>query len=73
MKPCTWFDNEFTGRRWTYGLNYRPLAQYNVPEGWIIFSNRADNRFAFGTVQYPFRLPDSDVSSFELTPTERNA
>jgi len=62
------FDDEYTGERFTYGLSYRPLAQYNVPDGWIIQSDRRNVRFAFGTVDYPRPLTDQELDRFDLTP-----
>jgi hypothetical protein len=67
------FDDEYTGERWTYGLSYRPLAQYNVPDGWIIYSARPNIRYAYGTVQYARRLTEQEIDRFDLTPIERNA
>jgi len=60
------FDDEWTGERFTYGLQFRPLGISQVPDGWIIQSNRADPRFKFGTVQYPRRLTEREVANFQL-------
>lgn len=52
------FDDTYTGPRWIYGLTYRPLSGRNIPDGWIIWSNRPHTSYQFGTVDYPARLPE---------------
>jgi len=71
-KPKYLFDEKYNGPRWTYGLTYRPLCYANVPDGWIIFSDRRDPDFAFGTVDYPFELEERIVKSYQLTEVERD-
>ena len=61
------FDDTYKGPRYRYGLNYRPLGLAQVPMGWIIWSDRKDERFNFGTLDYPERLPDGQVKNFQLT------
>ena len=61
------YDDTYTGIRFTYGLNYRPLAQSQVPDGWIIWSDKEHKDFKFGTVDYPFEIPADKIKSFELT------
>lgn len=65
------FDDEYTGTRYTYGLNSRPVGYAQVPAGWIVQSNRKDSRFNFGTIDYPFELTPEQVYSFELTPVQK--
>ncbi len=60
------FDSSYGGPRWTYGLQYRPLAKAQVPDGWIIQSNRQHPDFQFGTVDYPVLLPEEKVRNFQL-------
>lgn len=62
------FDDEYKGKRYTYGLNNRPVGYAQVPAGWIIQSDRKDARFNFGTIDYPFELTEEQVYKFELTP-----
>ena len=62
----TLFDDTYTGPRWTYGLTYRPLASAQVPDGWILWSERNHPDFPHGTADYPFELSDRQVKSFEL-------
>lgn len=66
-KPKYVYDEEYEGSRWTYGLMHRPLQYSNVPDGWIIFSERQHADFAFGTVDYPFELDARTISSYQLT------
>lgn len=64
----TIFDDEYKLTRYTYGLNRRPLGAYGgVPAGFIVFSNREDPRYNFGTVDYPFALTDEQVARYEMT------
>ncbi len=68
-QPAILFDDTYKGERYTYGLNYRPLATAQVPDGWIIKSNRENPNFrSFGTVDYPRKLTDHEVGTFQLTP-----
>jgi hypothetical protein len=63
------FDNTYTGPRWTYGLVNRPMQIGAQPKGSIIGSARVSARFKnFGTVQWPRRLTDEEVASYELVP-----
>lgn len=62
----TLYDDTYEGLRWTYGLTYRPLGYANVPEGWIVFSDRKHTDFPFGTIDYPFELTARLVESFQL-------
>lgn len=65
------WDDEYTGERFTYGVNYRPVGLATVPAGYILkVGGMPDPRFKFGIVQYPARLPASQVAAFELTPVQ---
>lgn len=66
MSEEIFFDDTYKGDRYTYGLKYRPLAQAQVPDGWIVFSDREHKDFPFGTVDYPRELSEAEVSSFEM-------
>lgn len=67
----TIFDDDYTGPRFKYGGNYRPLGVYgNQPNDFIIGSVREDDRFPFGIIEYPFELSIAQITSFELTPVE---
>lgn len=61
------YDDEYGGPRFTYGLTYRPLDYGSIPDGWIVFSDRIHPDFYFGTIDYPFELPERLVKSFQLT------
>lgn len=63
----TRFDDDYRGARWRYGLRYRPLASWNVPDGWIIGSDRPHPEYPHGTVDYPSRLGLGEVTAYELT------
>ena len=60
------FDDTYKGKRYTYGLQYRPLGYAQVPDGYIIFSNRPNFNFKFGTVDYPFKLSDEQLTQFQM-------
>ena len=62
------YDDDYTGPRFTYGLNYRPLGYAQVPEGYILFSDKENKDYKFGTVDYPKPLTDTQVNSYQLTP-----
>ncbi len=62
----TIFDDEYNGPRWTYGLVYRPLARFAVPDGWIISSNKDHPAYRHGTIDYPHQLPERDLKAYEL-------
>lgn len=66
-KPTLIFSDTYTGPRWRYGLNYRPLAYAAVPAGLIIYSDRADPAYKFGTVDYPRELTEAEVAGYQLT------
>lgn len=70
-EPRLLFDDTYTGPRWTYGLQYRPITTGSVPSGFIIYSNHADPRFAFGTLQYPRPLTSAEVAGYELVLVDR--
>jgi hypothetical protein len=60
------FDDQYSGERYTYGLQYRPLGYGAVPPGWIIHSNREHPTFSYGTVDYPFKLTEHQIEAFQL-------
>lgn len=66
------YNDTYVGPRFTYGLTYRPLAQSQIPNGWIIWSDKKHKDFKFGTVDYPFELSAKEIKSFELTPIKEN-
>lgn len=66
MNDKTIIDDEYTGPRWTYGLQYRPIVGAGVPKGFIVFSDRKDDRFRHGTVDYPFQLTEEQIEHAEL-------
>lgn len=64
------FDEDYKGPRYTYGLMNRPAGYAQIPEGWIVGSQREHPYFHHGSIDYPFELPEAQVTSFELTPLE---
>lgn len=65
------FNDTYEGPRFTYGLQYRPAAAYNIPDGRIIWADKPHPKFPrFGTVQYPRQLSEQEVKGFELVPVE---
>lgn len=66
------FDDTYTGPRFTYGLTYRPPRFANVPDGWIVDSERPHPDFRHGTIAYPEPLTDRQIESFQLTPIPTN-
>jgi hypothetical protein len=60
------FDDEYTGPRYRYGLQNRPIGGANIPAGWIIWSGRASTEFRHGTLDYPAKLPEGTADNFEL-------
>ena len=64
----TFYDDTYTGTRYTYGLGYRPLGYAQVPPGWIIGSDRPHPDYPrFGTVDWPERLPEALTERYDLT------
>lgn len=61
------FDDMYLGPRWRYGMTYRSPAGGGIPRGFIIQSRRDDPQFSFGTIDYPFALPDEQVTAYQLT------
>ena len=63
------YEEEYTGPRYRYGMRNRPLMIGAQPKGWIVGSVKPHPDFkAFGTVDYPFALTQEDVDRYELTP-----
>lgn len=67
------YDGSFEGPRWTYGLSLRPLGYAQVPDGWIIGSDREHPHYRYGTVQYPFPLDAAVARQMDLEPVEQGA
>ena len=65
------FDEDYTEKRYTYGLTYRPIGVSCQPDGFIIGSNREHKEFYFGTIDYPFKLTEKQIVSYELTKVEQ--
>lgn len=61
------FNDTYTGPRFTYGLTYRPVDAGQIPDGWIIWSDKPHKSYpSFGTIDYPFELSKSQIKSFGL-------
>lgn len=66
MRATLYFDADYTGTRYTYGLTYRPIGKGQVPDGWIIGSDRKHPTYAHGTVDYPAPLAPAQLDAFQL-------
>ena len=64
------FDDEYEGPRWRYGMTFRPLMIGAQPRDFIIQSDRKHPNFRHGTVDYPRLLTDKEIYDFELTLVE---
>ena len=65
------FDDEYSGHRWRYGLNLRPVSAGGVPRGFIVHSDRPDRRFPrYGTMDFPFALDPDVIAQRDLTPVD---
>lgn len=64
------FDDLYRGPRWRYGLPSRHAVHYlESPAGdWILYSERSsdDPRFPFGTLDFPYELPEDIARQLEL-------
>lgn len=67
------FDEDYQGKRWRYGLQFRPVGFATVPRGYIIGSDRTHQRFTHGTIDYPFQLRDEEVQSYQLVEVSQDA
>lgn len=67
MKKEIIFDEDYKGKRYTYGLQYRPLGISCQPDGFIIGSDRENKNFNFGTIDYPFELSEDQLYSYDLS------
>jgi hypothetical protein len=61
-----YFNEDYTGPRWTYGMIYRPLSIGAQPKGFIIGSVKPHDGFNHGTVDYPRELTRDEVESYQL-------
>ena len=61
------FNDNYTGPRFTYGLIYRPMARFVVPGGWIIDSSRPHPDYpTFGVVDYPRPLTEQELLRYDM-------
>jgi hypothetical protein len=60
------YDDTYTGPRFTYGGQNRPLGYAAIPKGHIPGSNREHGSFRHGTVDYPRELTPEEAGGFEL-------
>ena len=67
--PKALYDDTYTGPRWTYGLEHRPIVNYfnlSFPDP-ILFSNRPDPRFRYyGTADWPCEIPEEEARHHSL-------
>ena len=62
------YDDIYTGVRWRYGLQYRPVSFGNVPKGWLVWSDREHPDYLHGTVDYPFEIPTATAEQMDMVP-----
>lgn len=63
----------YDGPRWGYGcLHGRARTLFGLPDGAIAGSQRDDERFVGGTVDYPRELTAEEVWRFDLEPLGRD-
>jgi hypothetical protein len=72
---ATFCDDTYTGPRWRYGLQHRPISSYflgrdgsaRIPHP-ILFSHRQsrDPRFPHGTADWPVELPEEEARHHSL-------
>ena len=66
LEGCAYlFDDEYSGPRYTYGVYYK-VAHFDLPDGWIINSNRPHADYPGGTIDYPFELTPHQCEEFKL-------
>lgn len=65
------FDDTYTGPRWRYGLQHRPISSYfgmaSLPAP-ILFTHRPsdDPRFPHGTAEWPCQIPADQAAQLGL-------
>lgn len=63
-------NTNYSGPRYTYGLQYRPFGGIGtVPAGYIMDTlDKTDDQrpHRFGTIQYPFELSEKEIYRYEL-------
>ena len=69
-KPKFVYNEDYTGKRYTYGLVYRPLQIGAQPKGYIIGSLKDSPDYRFGTIQYPRPLTNDELKSYEMEDTD---
>jgi hypothetical protein len=60
------FHEDYTGPRYTYGLTNRPAGYGQIPEGYVVGSDRPHGDFRHGTIDYPRELTPDEAQGFEL-------
>ncbi len=66
----TFYDEDYTGPRYTYGFRNRPAGIGCQPNGRIIGSGKQHKDFRHGTFDWPFELNEEQLYSYELTKVE---
>lgn len=61
------YNEDYDGTRFTYGLTYRQVYRFAVPDGWIIQYDKESEGFRYGTIDYPRELTEEEIYKFELT------
>lgn len=68
------YHDTYTGPRWTYALELRPISLFNLPKAFeaqvILLSQRPHPQYRHGTIDYAVRLPDGVADHFSLVLVE---
>ena len=70
MNRTTLFDDTYTGPRYRYASLLRPCNLANIPDGWIVFSQRAHDKYRHGTVDYAEALAEDVRGRFDMVLVE---
>lgn len=60
------FDTDYKGPRFSYGCWYRPPGYAQIPDGWIVGSDRPHPDYPHGTIDYPRELTSEEVERYQL-------
>lgn len=67
------YHEDYTGPRYTYGLTIRPVARFNIPDGWIIGSQGKHEKYPrYGTIDYPFALTEEQTFHYDMKLVEQD-
>jgi hypothetical protein len=61
-----YYDDTYTGCRYTYASIYRPFSELWFTDRWIIWSDRPHPDYRFGTMDTTEPIPAEKVDRWEL-------